>query len=113
MKRTYDAATNADEPAPPNLEPGASLHMLQRMSAGTGQDGATRWLMTRDLDEFAQTHTPYGTLLTTVKLPLVSGDDYDWPVVAPAPLLWLLCRKCPRFSKLVQSCADLDGQADW
>ena len=69
--------------------------------------------MGKELAQLADTSTPYGKLIQVLRLPLVGGGHYDWTVAAPAPLLWLLCQNCPRFNKLLQSCRDPDGQADW
>ena len=57
--------------------------------------------------------TPYGPLLTILPLPLKTGGHFNWAVVAPAPLLWTLCDRCPKFRDMLQQSADTTGSSFW
>ena len=56
----------------------------------------------RNRKEIASTSTPYGPLVQTVPLPLLSGLVMDMPVQHPMAMLYEVCRSSPGFSNFVR-----------
>ena len=56
-----------------------------------GQAGRShQYRIEKALDDFSQTHTPYGNLLEEVHLPCKSGGTLSWWIANPLALIWFL-----------------------
>ena len=58
--------------------------------------------LSRNLDKVCRQHTPYGSLITSLDLPLNGGGSYSWKICNPFALLYLLLSQSSAFEALAR-----------